>query len=42
MNEEEILLSEGLIYTDEYPMPSLIDKECKKPSRNLLCRLLIE
>ncbi len=42
MNEEELKLSEGLLYTDEYRMPSLIDEECKKPSRNLLCRLLIE
>jgi hypothetical protein len=37
MSEEEIQLSEGLIYTEEYHMPSLIDEECKKPSRNLLC-----
>lgn len=29
MNEEEKKLSEGLIYTEEYHMPCLIDEECK-------------
>ena len=37
MNEEELKLSDGLIYSHKIRMPSLIDNECKKPSRNLLC-----
>ena len=37
MNDEELKLSDGLVYSDKIRMPSLIDDECKKPSRNLLC-----